>query len=67
MERAVNYERAIRSDSWLMDASSIKRYYALSTYISNGGEFPKATQVFVSVLTTCKELVGPDDALTVVV
>lgn len=64
MERAVNYERLIRGDSWLTDTPSIIRYHALATYIRDDGDHTKAAQIFVSVLTICKEVIGSDDALT---
>lgn len=60
IERAVNYERLIRGETWLTDISSLKRFQALATYTQDDGDFPKAAEAFLSLLSACKDVFGSD-------
>ena len=64
IERAINYEILITGDSWLKNLPSLKRFQALATYTRDDGDLLKAAEIFVSLLSACKSVVGLYDSFT---
>lgn len=64
IERAINYERIIHAETWLKTLPSLERFQAMATYTQEGVDHNKAAEAFVSLLSACKGVVGPDDIFT---
>lgn len=64
IERAINYERIIHAETWLKTLPSLERFQAMATYTQEDGDHNKAAEAFVSLLSACKGVVGPDDIPT---
>ena len=64
IKRAIDYERIIHAETWLKTLPSLTRFQAMATYTQEDGAHSKAAEVFVSLLSACKEVGGLDDTFT---
>jgi hypothetical protein len=67
IQRARNLELLLCGDSVLKDLSSIKRRHLMGLIYRDYGETLEACEIFVGLLSACKEVLGVDDDLTMIV
>lgn len=61
IKRAGDLQLLVKTNGWLKDGTSLNSYYLMAMILRDCGELTEAGEVFVNLLSACKDILQSDD------